>query len=212
MENTLFVYDIIGAGFFEEGVTAKSVRDELSKMDKSKRLTVRINSPGGSVFDGVAIRAQLEQWEAGVDVKVDGIAASAASYIATAGDTVSMAEGSMLMVHDPWTFAVGNAAEMQKAAVTLDKIADSMVGAYAKKSGKSNEEVRQTMRDETWLSADEAIAYGLADDKSDEKAAAFAIPEAFGFKHPPKAAEPPKQRPTNGLAAKQRQLDLAKLL
>lgn len=212
MENTLYIYDIIGAGFFEEGVTAKSVRDELAKMDKSERLTVRINSPGGNVFDGVAIRAQLEQWGAGVDVKVDGIAASAASYIATAGDTVSMAEGAMLMVHDPWTFAIGNAAEMQKAAATLDKIAESMVGAYSKKSGKSNEEVRQTMKDETWLSADEAIAYGLADEKNDEKAAAFAIPQAFGFKHPPKAAEPPKQRSVNRLAAMQRQLDLARLL
>jgi len=208
VSNELYIYDIIGAGFFEEGVTAKSVRDELSKMDKSQRLTVRINSPGGSVFDGVAIRAQLEQWEAGVDVKVDGIAASSASYIATAGDTVAMAEGSMLMVHDPWTFAVGNAAEMQKAAITLDKIADSMVGAYAKKSGKSSEEVRQTMKDETWLSADEAIAYGLADEKSNEKAAAFAIPQAFGFKHPPKDAEPPKPRHKNELAAMRRRLEL----
>lgn len=208
MENTLFIYDVIGAGFFDEGVTAKSVRDELSKMNKSERLTVRINSPGGSVFDGVAIRAQLEQWEAGVDVKVDGIAASAASYIATAGDTVAMAEGAMLMVHDPWTFAVGNAAEMQKAAVTLDKIAESMVGAYAKKSGKSHEEVRQTMKDETWLSVDEAIEYGLADEKSNEKAAAYAIPQAFGFKHPPKAAEPPKPRHKNELAAMRRRLEL----
>ena len=208
MDNTLYIYDIIGAGFFEEGVTAKSVRDELSKMDKTQRLTVRINSPGGSVFDGVAIRAQLEQWAAGVDVKVDGIAASAASYIATAGDKVSMAEGSMLMVHDPWTFAIGNAAEMQKAAATLDKIADSMVGAYAKKSGKSNEEVRQTMKDETWLSADEAIAYGLADEKSDEKAAAFAIPAAFGFKNPPSEPEQPKPRHKNELAAMRRRLEL----
>ena len=208
MDNTLYIYDIIGAGFFEEGVTAKSVRDELSKMDKTQRLTVRINSPGGSVFDGVAIRAQLEQWAAGVDVKVDGIAASAASYIATAGDSVAMAEGSMLMVHDPWTFAIGNAAEMQKAAATLDKIADSMVGAYAKKSGKSNEEVRQTMKDETWLSADEAIAYGLADEKSDEKAAAFAIPAAFGFKNPPAEPEQPKPRHKNELAAMRRRLEL----
>lgn len=208
MDNTLYIYDIIGAGFFEEGVTAKSVRDELSKMDKTQRLTVRINSPGGSVFDGVAIRAQLEQWAAGVDVKVDGIAASAASYIATAGDSVAMAEGSMLMVHDPWTFAIGNAAEMQKAAATLDKIADSMVGAYAKKSGKSNEEVRQTMKDETWLSADEAIAYGLADEKSDEKAAAFAIPAAFGFKNPPSEPEQPKPRHKNELAAMRRRLEL----
>ena len=211
MDNTLYIYDVIGAGFFEEGVTAKSVRDELAKMNKAERLTVRINSPGGNVFDGVAIRAQLEQWSAGVDVIVDGIAASAASYIATAGDNVSMAEGSMLMVHDPWTFAVGNAAEMQRAAETLDKIAESMVGAYAKKSGKSHEQVRETMRAETWLSADDAIAYGLANDKSSDKAAAFVIPAAFGFKHPPQPAEQPKQRSVNKMAAYQRQLDLAKL-
>lgn len=211
MDNTLYIYDIIGAGFFEEGVTAKSVRDELAKMNKAERLTVRVNSPGGNVFDGVAIRAQLEQWPAGVDVIVDGIAASAASYIATAGDNVSMAEGSMLMVHDPWTLAVGNAAEMQRAADTLEKIADSMVGAYAKKSGKSHEQVRETMRAETWLSADDAIAYGLANEKSSDKAAAFVIPAAFGFKHPPKPAEQPKQRSVNKMAAYQRQLDLAKL-
>lgn len=208
MENTLYIYDIIGAGFFEEGVTAKSVRDELAKMNKAERLTVRINSPGGNVFDGVAIRAQLEQWDAGVDVLVDGIAASAASYITTVGDKVSMAEGAMLMVHDPWSFAVGNSAEMLKAAETLDKIAESMVGAYAKKSGKSAQDVRQTMKDETWMSADDAIAYGLADEKSDEKAAAFAIPAAFGFKHPPQPAEQPKPRHKNELAAMRRRLEL----
>lgn len=213
MSNELYIYDIIGAGFFEEGVTAKSVRDELSKMDKTKPVVARINSPGGDVFEGVAIRAQLEQWAAGVEIIVDGIAASAASYIATAGDSVVMAEGAMLMVHDPWTFAVGNAAEMQRAAATLDKIADSMVGAYAKKAGKSHEEVRDTMRAETWMTAAEAIEYGLADSTMEGVAAmAWAIPKAFGFKHPPVAAAEPKQRPANGLAAKQRQLDLARLL
>jgi ATP-dependent Clp protease protease subunit len=211
MPNELWIYDIIGAGFFEEGVTAKSVRDELAKMDKKQRVSVRINSPGGDVFEAVAIRAQLEQWPAGVDVQVDGIAASAASYIATVGETVSMAEGSMFMVHDPWTIAIGNAAEMQKAAATLDKIADSLVGAYAKKAGKTDAEVRETMKAETWLTVDEAIEYGLADSKSDERAAAFAIPKAFGFKHPPQPAEPPKPRPANKLAALQRQLDLARI-
>lgn len=213
MDNTIYIYDVIGAGFFEEGVTAKSVRDELAKMDKTKPVVARINSPGGDVFEGVAIRAQLEQWAAGVDIIVDGIAASAASYIATAGTSVSMAEGAMLMVHDPWTFAVGNAAEMQRAAATLDKIADSMVGAYAKKAGKSHEEVRDTMRAETWMTAAEAIEYGLADSTMEGVSAmAWAIPKAFGFKHPPQPAAEPKQRPTNGLAAKQRQLDLARLL
>jgi ATP-dependent Clp protease protease subunit len=204
----LYIYDVIGAGFFEEGVTAKSVRDELAKMDKAQAVTVRINSPGGNVFDGVAIRAQLEGWAAGVNVVVDGLAASAASYIATVGDTVSMAEGSMIMIHDPWTMAVGNAAEMQKAATTLDKVADSMVGAYAKKSGKSHAEIREVMKAETWLSPDEAIEYGLANEKADISAMAFVIPEAFGFKHPPKAVEPPKRTHRNELAAMRRRLDL----
>jgi ATP-dependent Clp protease, protease subunit len=210
MANELWIYDIIGEGFFESGVTGKSVRDELAKMDKNEAVNVRINSPGGDVFEAVAIRAQLEQWPAGVNVQVDGLAASAASYIATVGDNVTMAEGSMFMVHDPWTVAMGNAAEMQKAAATLDKIADSLAGAYARKSGKTDAEVRETMRAETWMTVDEAMAYGLADAKSEERAAAFAIPKAFGFKHPPKPAETPKQRATNQLAARQRQLDLTR--
>lgn len=208
MPNELWIYDVIGFGFFEDGVTGKSVRDELAAFDKKQPINVRINSPGGDVFEAVAIRAQLEQWPAGVNVQVDGLAASAASYIATVGGTVSMAEGSMFMVHDPWTVAIGNAAEMQKAAATLDKIADSLVGAYARKSGKSHDEIRETMRAESWMTADEAIAYGLANDKADERAAAFAIPKAFGFKHPPQPAAEPKQRPHNKLAAHRRRLDL----
>lgn len=210
MSNELWIYDIIGEGFFESGVTGKSVRDELANMDKKQPVQVRINSPGGDVFEAVAIRAQLEQWPAGVNVQVDGLAASAASYIATVGDDVTMSEGSMLMVHDPWTVAIGNAAEMSKAAATLEKIADSLVGAYSRKSGKSDKEVRDIMKAETWMTADEAIAYGLANGKSEEKAAAFAIPKAFGFKRPPKPTEALRQRAVNKLAAMQRQLDLTR--
>jgi ATP-dependent Clp protease protease subunit len=212
MANELWIYDVIGEGFFEAGVTAKGVRDDLAKLNKKQRVQVRINSPGGDVFEAVAIRAQLEQWPAGVDVRVDGVAASGASYIATVGETVSMAEGSMLMVHDPWTFAMGNAAEMARAAATLDKIADSLVGAYSKKSGKGGDKVREMMKAETWFTADEAIEYGLANAKVDEPAMAFAIPRGFNFKHPPQPAVAPKQRATNKLAAMQRQLDLAKLI
>lgn len=209
MSNELYIYDVIGEGFFESGVTAKGVRDELAKLSKKDPITVRINSPGGSVFEAVAIRAQLEQWPGGVNVVVDGLAASAASYIATVGDSVSMVEGSMLMIHDPWTLAVGNAAEMQKAAETLDKIAESLVGAYSKKSGKDAATVRQTMKDETWLTVDDAISYGLADSKEEGVSAmACEIPKVFGFKHPPSQPEPPKQRPKNELAALRRRLEL----
>jgi ATP-dependent Clp protease protease subunit len=212
MPNELFILDAIGSSWFEEGVTTKSVRDELAKLDKKERLTVYIDSPGGDVFQGVAIRSLLSQWAAGVDVRVIGLAASAASFIATVGETVSMAEGSMIMVHDPWTIAIGNAAEMTKAASKLEQIADNIVGAYASKSGKSAEEVRAVMLAETWFSPDKAIEFGLADEKTAEKARAIVIPQAFGFKHPPQAPEPPKQRATNKLAAMERQLDLARLI
>lgn len=210
MPNELFVYDVIGEGFFEAGVTAKGVRDELAKFDKKRPISVHVNSPGGDVFEGVAIRTQLAEWKAGVNVFVDGLAASAASYIATVGDTVTMAAGSMLMIHDPWSFVVGNSAEMLKASETLDKIADNLVAAYVAKSGQSAESVREAMRAETWYTADEAVAFGLADAEEKElKAAAFAIPEAFGYKAPPIPTQKPKPRPHNSVAALQRQLDIA---
>lgn len=187
MANELWIYDTIGEGFFSAGVTAKAVRDDLAKMDTKQRLTVRINSPGGDVFEAVAINALLSEWKGGVDVQVDGLAASAASYIATVGDKVTMAEGSMLMIHDPWTVAVGNAEEMQRAADTLDKIADNLVGAYSRKSGLASAEVRDIMRAETWLTADEAVAKGFASAIGGDKAKACAVSKEMRFKNVPAA-------------------------
>lgn len=210
MPNELFILDAIGSSWFEEGVTTKSVRDDLAALDSNERLTVYIDSPGGDVFQGVAIRSLLAQWSAGVDVKVIGLAASAASFIATVGETVTMAEGSMIMIHDPWTIAIGNAADMTKAANTLDQIADSIVGAYANKSGQSRDVVRAAMLAETWYSAEKAIEFGLADAKSDEAANALKIPAAFGFKHPPQPPKPPEKRAHNRMAVLQRQLDLTR--
>ncbi len=207
MANELYILDAIGSSWFEEGVTTKSVKNELAKLDRNERLTVYIDSPGGDVFQGTAIRNQIAQWEAGADVVVLGLAASAASYIATAGEKVSMAEGSMMMVHDPWTMAVGNAADMRKSADMLDQIAENIVGAYVAKSGKSAKAVREAMLAETWLAPDQAIEFGLANEKLPEPARAYTIPAAFGFKHPPQPTEQPKQRAVNHLATRQRHLD-----
>lgn len=209
MPNELFILDVIGSSWFEEGVTTKGVKDALAGMKKGERLTVYIDSPGGDVFQGVAIRSLLSQWDAGVDVKVIGLAASAASFIATVGETVSMAEGSMIMIHDPWTIAIGNSADMLKASQTLDQIGESLVGAYSNKTGKDAETIREAMRAETWYSPDDAIAFGLADAKIEEKARAFVVPAAFNFKHPPQAPAPPKPRPAAREIA-QRKLDLMK--
>lgn len=211
----LWIYEIIGEDWLESGVTAKSVRDELAKLDKGERVNVRINSPGGDVFEAVAINALLAEWSGGVDVHVDGLAASAASYIATSGETVTMAEGSMLMIHDPWTVAVGNAAEMQRAAEMLDKVADNLVGAYARKSGLDRTAVRDIMRAETWLTASEAVDQGFANVVSESEAKACAVSPNFGYRNTPEKLqhEPPKPEPKRtaaSVAAMRRKLEIAR--
>jgi ATP-dependent Clp protease, protease subunit len=210
MDNVLWIYDFIGEGFFEAGVTAKGVRDDLAKLDREQPLSVRINSPGGDVFEAIAIRAQIAEWAAGVTVQIDGVAASMASHIATIGSTVTMAEGSMIMIHNPWTIAIGNADELAKEIATLRKIEGDFAKVYSEKSGQTVEVIRKALADETWFTVEEAIAFGLADDKSEVAAAAFTIPKKFGFKHAPQPPKEPEQRPSGHLAILQRQLDLAR--
>ena len=126
-------------------------------------LTLRINSPGGSVFDGVAIYNALKRHQAKVTVWIDGIAASIASMIAMAGDEVVMPENAMLVLHDPSGLVAGTAADMRAAADALDKMAAAMVAAYRDKSGAGDAEIEALMAAETWLSAEEAVELGLAD-------------------------------------------------
>jgi len=153
----VYIYDEIG--WF--GVLASEFVGELRKV-KASTINLHLNSPGGDVFDGIAIRNALAQHPATVNVVVDGIAASIASVIATAGDTVTMASGSMLMVHDPWAMVVGNASDMRGTADALDKMAESIAGFYAARAGTETD-WRAVMAAETWYTADEAVAAGLAD-------------------------------------------------
>jgi ATP-dependent Clp protease, protease subunit len=155
----IVIYDEIGAF----GIPAKAFLDELKALGPIAELTVRINSPGGSVFDGVAIYNALKRHDAAITVWVDGIAASIASMIAMAGDEVVMPENAMLMLHDPSGLVAGTAADMRAMAVALDRMKAGMVAAYRQKSGRDDAEIEALMRDETWLSADEAVALGLAD-------------------------------------------------
>ncbi len=162
MAQEIWLYGVVG----EEGygdVSALDVRDELAKFRKSEPVVVRINSPGGSVYEAVSISTQLAQWPGGVDVQVDGLSASAASYIGTIGRTVAIARDGSIMVHDAWTMAIGNSEDMQKASEHLDRVSESLVAAYVAKTGKSRAEVRRTMKAETWFTAEGAVEYGLAD-------------------------------------------------
>jgi ATP-dependent protease ClpP protease subunit len=157
----LLIYDAIGADMWGEGVTAKSVVAALADAG-DKPVVARINSPGGDVFDGMAIYNALRGHAAGVTVRVDGLAASAASVIAMAGEC-TMAQASQMMIHNSWALAIGNKADMRKMADTMDKIDGQMAAVYAAKSGRPAEDMQALMDAETWLTAQEAVDAGLAD-------------------------------------------------
>jgi ATP-dependent Clp protease protease subunit len=152
------IYDEIGA----YGVSAKGFLSELGALPEGTPVDLRLNSPGGSVFDAVAIHNALKRHEGTVTVWIDGIAASAASYIAMAGDEIVMPENAFLMIHDPSGLVMGTAEDMRAMAGTLDKIAAGMTRGYAGRSGKTEDEIAALMAAETWFSAAEALEAGLA--------------------------------------------------
>jgi len=154
----VLIYDEIGA----YGVSAKGFLAELGALPDDAPIDLRLNSPGGSVFDAVAIHNALSRHAGTVTVWIDGIAASAASYIAMAGDAIVMPENAFLMIHDPSGLVMGTAADMRDMAGTLDKIAAGMTRGYAARSGKTEDEIAALMAAETWFSADEALDAGLA--------------------------------------------------
>ncbi len=153
------IYDEIGA----YGVSAKAFLADLGKLPDADPLTLRLNSPGGSVFDAVAIYNALSRHSGTVTVSIDGIAASAASYIAMAGDEIIMPENAFLMIHDPSGLVMGTASDMRSMADALEKIGASLIKGYTAKSGKAEKEIAKLMAAETWFDAAEAIDMGLAD-------------------------------------------------
>lgn len=154
----VLIYDEIGA----YGVSAKGFLAELGALPDGVPIDLRLNSPGGSVFDAVAIFNALTRHTGTITVWIDGIAASAASYVAMAGDEIVMPENAFLMIHDPSGIVMGTAADMRDMAATMDKIAGGMIRGYAARSGKSEEEIATLMAAETWFDAKDALDAGLA--------------------------------------------------
>ncbi|MDN3244154.1 head maturation protease, ClpP-related [Streptomyces sp. ZSW22] len=159
-EAEVLLYDEIGGWF---GNTADDLIAELKGIS-SPRMRVRINSPGGSVFEGIAIANALRAHPASVTVQVDSVAASIASVIAMAGDRIEMAPNSMMMIHDASGMAWGNAREMEEMAELLDLISDNIADAYAARAGGTREQWRERMRAETWYLPEDAVDNGLADE------------------------------------------------
>jgi ATP-dependent Clp protease, protease subunit len=159
----LLVYEDIGADWWSgEGVTAKTVKQEIDAAGVFSNITVRINSPGGDAFEGVAIFNLLRAQGKPIAVFVDGIAASAASIVAMAGDTRVMGSGAMLMIHNAWSSCVGYAEDMRKMAEVLDGVSASVAETYITRAGLTAEKAKELMDGESWLGAAAAVELGLA--------------------------------------------------
>lgn len=161
-DDTLYVYGVIGESFWEDGITAAEVSKAV-RQSKAARLNVRINSPGGDVFEGVAMAQALRDFKGELVAYVDGLAASAATLLTTAASKTLMAKGSMLMVHQAWTVAMGNADELITQAALLEKIDAQIAKQYADRAGVTPEQAAAWMTAETWFTEDEAVAAHLAD-------------------------------------------------
>ena len=151
--------------FWGDEATPKAFREELESGEGD--ITVWINSPGGNVFAAAEIYTLLRDYKGAVTVKIDAIAASAASVVAMAGSRVLMSPVAMLMVHDPSTIAFGNTKDMEKAIHTLNEVKESIINAYAAKSGLSHGRISNLMSNETWMNAKKAVELGFADETED---------------------------------------------
>ena len=177
--------EIVTDELYDSDTSAAGFRDALKSLGDVKNINLHINSPGGSVFEGIAIYNMLKQNPAKVNVYVDGLAASIASVIAMSGDAIFMPKNAMMMIHNPWTMAVGNADELRKQADDLDQITKASVVTYLNKAdGKLDENtLKELMDNETWLTAQEAVDYGLADEVMEPNKAAASIDKCFAQRY-----------------------------
>lgn len=199
----ILLYDEIGAW----GITAQQFARELKALGDLSLISLRIHSPGGDVFEGTAIYNLLKHHPARVEAHIDGLAASMATVIAMAADTIYMPENAMMMVHRPWGIQGGEADDMRRYADLLEKIEDTMVAAYMAKTGKSQEDIKALLKAETWMDGREAVEAGFADQLTEPLAAAaqlnskrmqeFAhMPEAMKTLMQPRASGPTPAAPT----------------
>ena len=187
--------------FWGDEITPQMFRDELESGEGD--VTVWINSPGGNVFAAAEIYTMLKDYKGSITVKIDAIAASAASVVAMAGDTVQMSPVAMLMIHDPSTVAVGNTKDMEKAIEVLNEVKESIINAYAAKSGLTHARIANLMSNETWMNAKKAVELGFADE------ILFAKKEEAPEKEPENPEENPDSEPGEGEEKKPFQKDTA---
>jgi len=181
----IVIYDEIGKSFWnEDAVGAKQFLDDLNALGDVDNITLRINSPGGDVFDGVAIHNALKNHKAKVTAQIDGIAASAASFIAMAADKIVMPTNSFLLIHGASGFAMGNADVMHAIADDLDRLDNSLTATYVARAKSTTDKVKALMKEDRLMDATEAKEWGFADEVTAEKKMAA----NFSLRLLPKAA------------------------
>ena len=166
----ILIYEDIGD--YWSGVTAKGFNDELKALGDISEINVRLNSGGGNVFDGIAIYNTLKNHKAKVNIHIDGLAASIASIVAMAGDTISMAKNGFMMIHDPWIMTAGTAEDLRKTADTIDGVREQLLDTYIRRTGGDREQISDMMSAETWMNSDEAMKNGFVDSVTEDLALA----------------------------------------
>lgn len=194
----LHIDDVIDSWGGDWGISAKEFNAALAELGDVKEIHLHINSPGGEVWEGVAILNALRRHPATVTAVVDGLAASAASFIAVGADRTIMGRNTQMMIHDAWGIGIGPAADMRDLADRLDKLSNNIASMYADKAGGDLAAWRNLMLAETWYDADEAVAAGLADEVEGTVPADEIVANAFDlsvFKHPGRAQAPEPAMP-----------------
>ena len=175
----------VGADWWGDSFSHSQVVYALSKIEGDEPIKVKLNSGGGVATEGSAIYALLSSFEGEVHIVIEGIAASAASLIAMAGDTITMADGAVMMIHDVSGITFGNSADHEKSIEALETLSNAYASVYAKRSGKSRSDARALMKDETWFTAEKAIENGFADESIEENSAEVAAFDYRMYAHAP---------------------------
>lgn len=191
---TLYIYDVIDAWW---GVASLDVAKTIAGLSPDATLHVRVNSPGGDVFEGRAIRTAIAQHPGKTIAHIDGLAASAATTVVDGADEIEISDGGFFMIHNGWTISMGNRHEMTKTAALLEKVDGAIVADYARRTGKSPEQIAQWMDDETWFTAQEAIDNGFANRMATlpDKTTNARAWNLAAFEHAPKALTTPPADP-----------------
>lgn len=187
VDGELVLYGFVGDSLYSDGFTSGEVLNCLAELGREADITVRVNSPGGYLDDGIAIYNALASRKGKTTCVIDGVAASSASIIAMAGDERVMRTGALLMIHDPSTFGFGTIEDFQKVIGQLEANIGSMVSIYSDRSGESAEETRATMQAETWLDAEAAVSRGFATRSDAAKSSAVAAFDYRTYAHAPQA-------------------------